>query len=95
MSDNQSWNSSGSEEDPETESGPPVERCGVLSKVSRPVGAVDPLPGLTCREARGSRSGPGVGLDWRHRLSRGGGCGMCWGAGPKGRLGMSAWLGMG
>lgn len=34
MSDNQSWNSSGSEEDPETESGPPVERCGVLSKVS-------------------------------------------------------------
>lgn len=35
MSDNQSWNSSGSEEDPETESGPPVERCGVLSKVSR------------------------------------------------------------
>lgn len=38
MSDNQSWNSSGSEEDPETESGPPVERCGVLSKVSRPVG---------------------------------------------------------
>uniref|UniRef100_A0A8D2H313 Ceramide transfer protein n=1 Tax=Urocitellus parryii TaxID=9999 RepID=A0A8D2H313_UROPR len=32
MSDNQSWNSSGSEEDPETESGPPVERCGVLSK---------------------------------------------------------------
>lgn len=36
MSDNQSWNSSGSEEDPETESGPPVERCGVLSKVSNP-----------------------------------------------------------
>ncbi|XP_073200317.1 ceramide transfer protein isoform X3 [Lepidochelys kempii] len=32
MSDNQSWNSSGSEEDPETESGPPVELCGVLSK---------------------------------------------------------------
>ncbi|KAE8636045.1 hypothetical protein XENTR_v10002821 [Xenopus tropicalis] len=32
MSDNQSWNSSGSEEDLETESGPPVERCGVLSK---------------------------------------------------------------
>ncbi|XP_054571141.1 ceramide transfer protein isoform X1 [Eptesicus fuscus] len=32
MSDNQSWNSSGSEEDPETEFGPPVERCGVLSK---------------------------------------------------------------
>ena len=38
MSDNQSWNSSGSEEDPETESGPPVERCGVLSKVSSPRG---------------------------------------------------------
>lgn len=34
MSDNQSWNSSGSEEDLETESGPPVELCGVLSKVS-------------------------------------------------------------
>uniref|UniRef100_A0A8C4SYQ5 Ceramide transfer protein n=1 Tax=Erpetoichthys calabaricus TaxID=27687 RepID=A0A8C4SYQ5_ERPCA len=32
MSDNQSWNSSGSEEDLETESGPPVELCGVLSK---------------------------------------------------------------
>ncbi|XP_069483569.1 ceramide transfer protein isoform X1 [Ambystoma mexicanum] len=32
MSDNQSWNSSGSEEDLETESGAPVERCGVLSK---------------------------------------------------------------
>ncbi|OCT98655.1 ceramide transfer protein isoform X2 [Xenopus laevis] len=32
MSDNQSWNSSGSEEDQEPESGPPVERCGVLSK---------------------------------------------------------------
>uniref|UniRef100_A0A7M4DVY8 Ceramide transfer protein n=2 Tax=Crocodylus porosus TaxID=8502 RepID=A0A7M4DVY8_CROPO len=32
MSDNQSWNSSASEEDPETESGPPVELCGVLSK---------------------------------------------------------------
>ncbi|NP_001084949.1 ceramide transfer protein [Xenopus laevis] len=32
MSDNQSWNSSGSEEDLEPESGPPVERCGVLSK---------------------------------------------------------------
>lgn len=35
MSDNQSWNSSGSEEDPETELGLPVELCGVLSKVSR------------------------------------------------------------
>ncbi|KAM4052628.1 ceramide transfer protein isoform 1-T1 [Anomaloglossus baeobatrachus] len=32
MSDNQSWNSSGSEEDLETESGPPVELCGLLSK---------------------------------------------------------------
>ncbi|XP_007439925.2 collagen type IV alpha-3-binding protein [Python bivittatus] len=32
MSDNQSWHSSGSEEDPETESGAPVELCGVLSK---------------------------------------------------------------
>ncbi|KAK2521265.1 Col4a3bp [Columba livia] len=32
MSDNQSWNSSGSEEDPETELGVPVELCGVLSK---------------------------------------------------------------
>ncbi|XP_063819895.1 ceramide transfer protein isoform X1 [Pseudophryne corroboree] len=32
MSDNQSWNSSGSEEDLETEPGPPVELCGVLSK---------------------------------------------------------------
>uniref|UniRef100_A0A674G8P0 Ceramide transporter 1 n=1 Tax=Taeniopygia guttata TaxID=59729 RepID=A0A674G8P0_TAEGU len=32
MSDNQSWNSSGSEEDPETELGLPVELCGVLSK---------------------------------------------------------------
>ncbi|XP_050166931.1 ceramide transfer protein-like [Myiozetetes cayanensis] len=32
MSDNQSWNSSGSEEDPETEPGLPVELCGVLSK---------------------------------------------------------------
>uniref|UniRef100_A0A9L0RJ29 Ceramide transfer protein n=1 Tax=Equus caballus TaxID=9796 RepID=A0A9L0RJ29_HORSE len=32
MSDNQSWNSSGSEEEPETECRLPVERCGVLSK---------------------------------------------------------------
>nr|XP_033785195.1 ceramide transfer protein isoform X4 [Geotrypetes seraphini] len=32
MSDNQSWNSSGSEDDVETESGPPVELCEVLSK---------------------------------------------------------------
>uniref|UniRef100_A0A670Y2N4 Ceramide transfer protein n=1 Tax=Pseudonaja textilis TaxID=8673 RepID=A0A670Y2N4_PSETE len=32
MSDNQSWHSSGSEEDPETESGAPVELCEVLSK---------------------------------------------------------------
>ncbi|XP_069606336.1 ceramide transfer protein isoform X1 [Ranitomeya imitator] len=32
MSDNQSWNSSGSEEDLETEPGPPVELCGLLSK---------------------------------------------------------------
>ncbi|GAB0208073.1 ceramide transfer protein-like [Grus japonensis] len=32
MSDNQSWNSSGSEGDPETELGLPVELCGVLSK---------------------------------------------------------------
>lgn len=62
MSDNQSWNSSGSEEDPETESGPPVERCGVLSKVSSPWGhgstAWTHLP-----RDEGSRSGPGVGLD--------------------------------
>lgn len=50
MSDNQSWNSSGSEEDPETESGPPVERCGVLSKVSNRRGQRPPLPRLTCRE---------------------------------------------
>lgn len=42
MSDNQSWNSSGSEEDPETESGPPVERGGVLSKVSNPRGQRPP-----------------------------------------------------
>lgn len=42
MSDNQSWNSSGSEEDPETEFGPPVERCGVLSKVSHPRGRGPP-----------------------------------------------------
>lgn len=33
MSDNQSWNSSGSEEDLDTEFGQPVEPCGVLSKV--------------------------------------------------------------
>ncbi|KPP64139.1 hypothetical protein Z043_117549 [Scleropages formosus] len=32
MSDNQSWNSSGSEEDLDTESGQPVELGGVLSK---------------------------------------------------------------
>ncbi|XP_068856780.1 ceramide transfer protein-like isoform X4 [Aphelocoma coerulescens] len=32
MSDNQSWNSSVSEDDPETELGLPVELCGVLSK---------------------------------------------------------------
>lgn len=93
MSDNQSWNSSGSEEDPETESGPPVERCGVLSKVSSPRGRGSTAPTHLPR-GKGSRSGHGVGLDWRHGLSRGGGCGMCWGAGPKGCLGMSAWPGM-
>uniref|UniRef100_A0A0F7Z6I2 Ceramide transfer protein n=1 Tax=Micrurus fulvius TaxID=8637 RepID=A0A0F7Z6I2_MICFL len=32
MSDNQSWHSSGSEDDPETESGAPVELCEILSK---------------------------------------------------------------
>lgn len=55
MSDNQSWNSSGSEEDPETESGPPVERCGVLSKVSnQPVrGPPAPTPPAARRAAEG------------------------------------------
>lgn len=43
MSDNQSWNSSGSEEDPETELGLPVELCGVLSKVNRLSPAPRPL----------------------------------------------------
>lgn len=42
MSDNQSWNSSGSEEEPETECRLPVERCGVLSKVSAPRGRGPP-----------------------------------------------------
>lgn len=45
MSDNQSWNSSGSEEDPETELGLPVELCGVLSKVSCLSSFPQPMPG--------------------------------------------------
>lgn len=53
MSDNQSWNSSGSEEDPETELGVPVELCGVLSKVSRPY----PIP-APCRTPSSSLSAP-------------------------------------
>lgn len=53
MSDNQSWNSSGSEEDPETELGLPVELCGVLSKVSR----LYPIP-APCRPPSSSLSGP-------------------------------------
>lgn len=60
MSDNQSWNSSGSEEDPETECGPPVERCGVLSKVRATRGAEGPLSGPTCRR----RAPQGVGWGW-------------------------------
>lgn len=53
MSDNQSWNSSGSEEDPETESGPPVERCGVLSKVSEQLAG----PWIGCRDSPAARPG--------------------------------------
>lgn len=60
MSDNQSWNSSGSEEDPETESGPPVERCGVLSKVSNP--RVRRPPAQTPPAAR--RAAEGMGWGW-------------------------------
>lgn len=60
MSDNQSWNSSGSEEDPETESGPPVERCGVLSKVSSPRGR-GPAAQTHLPRGEGSRSGLGWG----------------------------------
>lgn len=60
MSDNQSWNSSGSEEDPETESGPPVERCGVLSKVSNP--RVRGPPPQTPPAAR--RAAEGMGWGW-------------------------------
>lgn len=56
MSDNQSWNSSGSEEDPETESGPPVERCGVLSKVSSPAG-----PWIRCPDSPAARRGEPLG----------------------------------
>lgn len=79
MSDNQSWNSSGSEEDPETESGPPVERCGVLSKVSNRRG--QRLPAQThLPRSEPLRTWGGVGLGGRHGLSRGGGCGMCRGA---------------
>lgn len=44
MSDNQSWNSSGSEDDPETELGLPVELCGVLSKVSCVSSSPQPVP---------------------------------------------------
>lgn len=71
MSDNQSWNSSGSEEDPETESGPPVERGGVLSKVSNPRGQRPPaqthlLRGEPLRAwggaGREARTVPGRGL---------------------------------
>ncbi|XP_006900447.1 PREDICTED: mitochondrial inner membrane protein [Elephantulus edwardii] len=46
MSDNQSWNSSGSEEDPETESGPPSCLCGKF--VLRPL--------RSCRRYSTSRS---------------------------------------
>ena len=59
MSDNQSWNSSGSEEDPETESGPPVERCGVLSKVSSP--RVRGPPAQTSPAVRQAAEGRGWG----------------------------------
>lgn len=45
MSDNQSWNSSGSEEDSETELGLPVELYGVLSKVSCLSSSPQPVPG--------------------------------------------------
>lgn len=64
MSDNQSWNSSGSEEDPETESGPPVERCGVLSKVSSSRGARGPAAGTHLPRGEGKPLGTwgGAGL---------------------------------
>lgn len=68
MSDNQSWNSSGSEEDPETESGPPVERCGVLSKVSHPRGR-GPTAWTHLPRGEWSRGQPGVGWGWREALT--------------------------
>lgn len=60
MSDNQSWNSSGSEEDPETESGPPVERCGVLSKVSSPRGGGGGARGTRCQDDSPARQARGA-----------------------------------
>lgn len=77
MSDNQSWNSSGSEEDPETESGPPVERCGVLSKVSNPRGQ---RPPAQTHLPRGEPLRAWGGAGREARTVPGGGCGMCRGA---------------
>ncbi|XP_064900921.1 ceramide transfer protein-like isoform X2 [Columba livia] len=54
MSDNQSWNSSGSEEDPETEVGLPVELCGLLSKL-QPF-AVAPADGEPLLDGSGLRN---------------------------------------
>lgn len=75
MSDNQSWNSSGSEEDPETELGLPVELCGVLSKVSRlypiPAPCRPPPSSLSAPTAPGARAeGPGGGGAGRLRGRR-------------------------
>ncbi|XP_032062801.1 ceramide transfer protein-like [Aythya fuligula] len=64
MSDNQSWNSSGSEGDPETELGLPVELCGVLSKVRRfshsPQDRWSVLKGNGCSFHRGKRVDCGI-----------------------------------
>lgn len=70
MSDNQSWNSSGSEEDPETESGPPVERCGVLSKVSNPRGR-RPLAQTHLRRGEPLRAWGGAGREAQTLPGRG------------------------
>lgn len=93
MSDNQSWNSSGSEEDPETESGPPVERCGVLSKVSNPR-SQGPLAQTHLRRGEPLRAWGGAGREVRsvpgRRLQIMPGCGaeFCrWSARARGRVG--------
>lgn len=93
MSDNQSWNSSGSEEDPETEPGLPVELCGVLSKVSRlspsprPLASPPHAPAAPPAPLRGWPKAVSPAPEDQAEAPGAGGGAWGWGAGARGSAG--------